>query len=183
MLGLRDVARGRVLLDGTDITDVDLAQRRACFAYAPQDAALLAGTVRDNLRLGAPDAPDTLLWTALRDAALDERVRALPNGLDAWIGEDGARLSGGERRRLSLARTLLRPAPWLLLDEPTEGLDPATEARVMHRLAIRLAASGQGALIISHRPLPLQFCQAVLQCAGPVDPDQSQMHVQGATLV
>ncbi len=139
--------------------------------------------MRDNLRLGAPDAPDTLLWTALRDAALDERVRALPNGLDAWIGEDGARLSGGERRRLSLARTLLRPAPWLLLDEPTEGLDPATEARVMHRLAIRLAASGQGALIISHRPLPLQFCQAVLQCAGPVDPDQSQMHVQGATLV
>jgi ATP-binding cassette subfamily C protein CydC len=183
MLGLRDAQPGRVQLDGVDAGAIDPAQRRACFAYAPQNAALLAGTVRDNLRLGAPEASDPSLWAALHDAALDERVRALPACLDSWIGEDGARLSGGERRRLSLARTLLRPAPWLLLDEPTEGLDAATEARVMDRLAARLAASGQGALIISHRPVPLMFCANVFGFTDAVDPDQRQLRLLSATLV
>lgn len=167
MLRLRDIAPGRITLDGRDLTDMDPAVARACFAYAPQNAALLAGTVRDNLRLAARDAPEAALWEALHDAALDDRVRALPGGLDGWLGENGAHLSGGERRRLCLARSLLRPAPWLLLDEPTEGLDAGTEALVMRRLRARLLARGQGALIISHRPHPLQLCSVVLECSGP----------------
>ena len=98
------------------------------------------------------------LWAVLADAAIDARIRALPDGLDTWIGENGERLSGGERRRIALARAYLRSAPWLLLDEPTESLDAATEAEVVNRLERRLQRTGQGLLLASHRPLPHRLC-------------------------
>jgi ATP-binding cassette subfamily C protein CydC len=107
------------------------------------------------------------MWEALRDAALDERIRAAPAGLNAWLGDNGERLSGGERRRLSLARAFLRPAPWLLLDEPTEGLDAATEAVVLDRLAARLDRTGQGVVLVSHRPAPLAICRRTLNLSAP----------------
>jgi len=84
----------------------------------------------------------------------------------AWIGENGARLSGGERRRSSLARALLRPAPWLLLDEPTEGLDAANEALGLDRLRRGLNQTGQGVLIASHRSAPLLLCQHLVSVSG-----------------
>ncbi len=136
---------------------------RAALAWLPQDAGLIAGTVRENLRLGAPQASDAALWEALEDAGLADRVRAAPGELSAYLGDDGERLSGGERRRLALARAYLRPAPWLLLDEPTEGLDPATEARVIEGLERRLARTGQGLVLISHRPAPTRLCGRVLR--------------------
>jgi ATP-binding cassette subfamily C protein CydC len=135
---------------------------RAALAWLPQDAGLIAGTVRENLRLAAPQASDAALWEALEDAALAERVRAAPGGLSAYLGDDGERLSGGERRRLALARAYLRSAPWLLLDEPTEGLDPETEARVVEGLQRCLARTGQGVVLISHRPAPTRVCGRVL---------------------
>ena len=134
LLRLRDGGRGRISLGGVNIDALDPAAARRCFAVAAQDAALLAGTVRENLLLADLGATEAGIWDALYDAALDERVRRLPQGLDTWIGENGARLSGGERRRLVLARAYLRPAPLLLLDEPTEGLEAATEAVVVARL-------------------------------------------------
>lgn len=143
------------------------AAARSLFAWLPQDAALIAGTVRDNLRLAAPGAADTQLWAVLEDAALAERVRATPGGLDAFVGDDGERLSGGERRRLALARAYLRDAAWLLLDEPTEGLDPATEACVVARLEQRLDRTGQGLVLISHRPAPAAICDRVLAMSEP----------------
>jgi ATP-binding cassette subfamily C protein CydC len=152
--------RLRLLCGGQEIT----VQTRPAFAHAPQDAALIAGTVRANLGL-AGDHPEAALWDALADAALEARVRALPQGLDTWIGENGERLSGGERRRLSLARALLRNAPWLLLDEPTEGLDAATEALVVQRLDARLKRSGQGLVLVSHRPAPRALCDQQLPIA------------------
>jgi ATP-binding cassette subfamily C protein CydC len=172
LTGLRTSPEASIAVDDADIATLDPQRLRACFAYAPQDAALLAGSVRENLMLACQGAvDDATLWAALRDAALDERVRALPEGLDSWIGENGAVLSGGERRRLGLARAYLRPAPWLLLDEPTAGLDGATEALVVARLRTLLARTGQGALIVSHRPAPLAICDRSLAMGqSPPDP-------------
>jgi ATP-binding cassette subfamily C protein CydC len=127
---------------------------------------MIAGTVRANLALAGTRA-DEALWDALADAALEARVRALPQGLDTWIGENGERLSGGERRRLSLARALLRDAPWMLLDEPTEGLDAATEALIVERLDARLKRTGQGLILVSHRPAPRALCDLRLPIAAP----------------
>ncbi len=136
------------------------------FALAPQDAGLLAGTVRENLLLADPAAAEPVLWGVLHDTVLDERVRALPQGLDTWIGENGMNLSGGERRRLVLARAYLRNAPWLLLDEPTEDLDAVTETTVVRRLQARLASRRQGALIVSHRNEPLRICDVTIKMAA-----------------
>ncbi|MGE7204092.1 amino acid ABC transporter ATP-binding/permease protein [Sphingomonas sp. NPDC019816] len=158
LLGLRALAAGRVLVDGRDAATLPATVRRATFAWAPQDAALIAGTVRDNLRLADALADDDRLWQALADAALDGVVRALPHGLDAWLGDDGARLSGGERRRLSLARAYLVAAPWLLLDEPVEGLDGDLAALVAARLDARLKRTGQGLIVVSHRAVLTSLC-------------------------
>ena len=159
LLALRPVAAGEIILGGADLAHLDCAVARSAFAHAPQDAALIAGSARDNLRLAAPEAADEDLWAALHDAGLEDRIHSAPGGLDAWLGDNGERLSGGERRRLSLARAYLRPAPWLLLDEPTEGLDAATEALVLERLAARLDRTGQGVVIVSHRPAPAAICE------------------------
>ncbi len=158
LLGLRPVAPGTAYIDGKDIVGISFAARRATFGWAPQDAALLAGTVRETLTLGNPLVGDDALWVALADVALTEVIEGLPDGLDSWIGEHGVRLSGGERRRLSLARAYLVPAPWLLLDEPSEGLDAATERRVAQGLTARLARTGQGLVMVSHRPAMVALC-------------------------
>ena len=85
-----------------------------------------------------------------------------------WIGNAGERLSGGERRRLGLARALLRPAPWLVLDEPTEGLDSATELRVVRNIEAHLRIHGQGLILVSHRTCPLKLCSIRLElCETP----------------
>jgi ATP-binding cassette subfamily C protein CydC len=148
---------------GADIGRVDVQALRAVFAYAPQEVQLITGSVRENLLLGDAAARDDELWAALYDAGLDARIRAAAQGLDHWIGDDGCRLSGGERRRLALARALLRPAPWLLLDEPTEGLDPRTEAQLVRRLRRRLARTGQGLIVVSHRPAALALADREIQ--------------------
>jgi ATP-binding cassette subfamily C protein CydC len=158
LLGLRPLALGRIMIGGRDAASLGPATLRATFAWAPQDAALMAGTVRDNLWLADDQASEDRMWRALRDAVLDGVVRALPEGLDTWLGEDGARLSGGERRRLSLARAYLADAPWLLLDEPGEGLDAGVATQVARRLDARLMRTGQGMILVSHRPVLSVLC-------------------------
>jgi ATP-binding cassette subfamily C protein CydC len=157
LVGLRAPAPGVIRVNGAPLEDATIGWARNLFAYAPQDARLLTGTVGENLRLAAPDADDAALWDALADAQLATRVRALPAGLQTWIGDGGEALSGGERRRLSLARAYLRAAPWLLLDEPSEGLDGETEAAVVDALERRLERTAQGLLLVSHRPVPLRL--------------------------
>mgnify|MGYP001637566554 CR=1 FL=1 len=174
MMHLRAPIPGEVAFADMDGAALSPDAVRPLFAYAPQQAVLMAGTVRENLRLAAPTADDAQLWAVLEDAGLAERIRAAPGGLDAPLGENGARLSGGERRRLGLARAYLRPAPWLVLDEPTEGLDAATEAQVLDRLSQRLQRTGQGLILISHRPAPLALCDQALTVSG-IAPDG---HVQ-----
>lgn len=160
-LGLRAPVRGEWRIGGCDAADLAPGAGRALFAYTAQDVRLLDGTVRENLRLAAPEADDDTLWAALDDAALAWRFRISDAGLDTAVGVNGERLSGGERRRLGLARAYLRDAPWLVLDEPTEGLDAATERRVLERLDRRLDERGQGLILISHRTAPVKLCGTV----------------------
>lgn len=162
LVGLRSAPAGRLRIADRPLEAEPLGWARPLFAHAPQDARLLTGTISENLRLADPNADEAALWDALADAQLDARVRRLPLGLDTWIGDGGEVLSGGERRRLSLARAFLRPAPWLLLDEPTEGLDSRTEEALLAALDRRLARTGQGAVVVSHRPAPLTLCQTVI---------------------
>lgn len=178
LMHLRQPVPGETNLGGLDVAAVSPDAARALFAYAPQQAVLLAGTVRENLKLALPGADDDALWAALEDADLADRVRAAPAGLNAPLGENGARLSGGERRRLGLARAYLRPAPWLVLDEPTEGLDTATEARVLERLTARLERTGQGLILVSHRPAPLALCDRRLTVTGLAPSGAVQMAVR-----
>jgi ATP-binding cassette subfamily C protein CydC len=157
-VGLQPAPPGRIRIGTTPLETEPLGWARPLLAYAPQDARLLTGSIAENLRLAAPLAGEAALWDALADAQIDARVRRLPHGLETWIGDGGEVLSGGERRRLSLARAYLRRAPWLLLDEPTEGLDSGTEAALVAALDRRLARTGQGVVIVSQRPHPLTLC-------------------------
>lgn len=165
LIGLRTPQGGEMRLDGMDAVDIAPEDRRRLFAYAAQDVRLLNGSVRENLLLAGP-ANDAALWAALDDAALGDRLRAEPLGLDTPVGPNGERLSGGERRRLGLARAYLRDAPWLVLDEPTEGLDAATEAEILGRLQNRLVARGQGLILVSHRASPMALCDRSIRVEG-----------------
>ncbi len=114
--------------------------------------------VLDNLRIVRAGITEPELWEAPEAACLDREVRVFPDGVDQWVGEGGVQLSGGQRKRLMLARALLARRPWLLLDEPTEGLDHATEARVVAALGDWLDRTGQGLVLVSHRAAPLRLC-------------------------
>jgi ATP-binding cassette subfamily C protein CydC len=150
LVGLREPLTDEARIGGIDITLLPAETLRAHFAWMPQDALLISGSVRDNLRLAAPHASEVVMWESLVDAAMDKVIRDLPGGLDAWIGVDGERLSAGERRRLALARCYCSNAPMLLLDEPLEGLDLSLRNIVAERLVARLDRTGQGALCVSH---------------------------------
>jgi ATP-binding cassette subfamily C protein CydC len=144
----------------------DTAKRRALFSAAPQDAMQLSGSVADNLRLARTGLADAQLWEALDIVGLADDVRAMPHGIDQWIGDGGARLSGGQRKRLSVARALLAARPWLLLDEPSEGLDSVLEARLKMQLDLWLRATGTGLILVSHRPALLPLCGKQIDLDG-----------------
>lgn len=125
--------------------------QRDLFALSAQDAPLLAGTIADNLRLARPGVTEAEMWAALDVACLADTVRAMPAALETWLGPDGARLSGGQRKRLSLARAMLAGKPWLVLDEPSEGLDLKTENAVALGLDAWLRETGTGLVLVNHR--------------------------------
>lgn len=120
----------------------------AAHSLLTQRTELFQDSLRDNLRLAAPAADDSRLWGVLQTAGLADDVAKMPNGLDTRLGEGGLGLSGGQLRRLALARLLLRDVPLWLLDEPTEGLDPQTARDVLQRLAA--LASGRSILLATH---------------------------------
>ncbi len=156
LAGIRSADRQcGIRLDGQPLDMLPPEIVRGAFALSPQDAQLLSGTVRDNLRLARAGLSDGQLWTALEVACLAADVRAMPGGLDQWVGDGGARLSGGQRKRLSIARAILAARPWLLLDEPSEGLDMATEARLVRRIDAWLRETGTGLVVVSHRKASL----------------------------
>ena len=150
MIGLRRAQPGDVSFGGVEASDLSETARRRLFAYAPQETRFISGTLRQNLSLAAPQPSDADLWRALEDVGLADRFRQ-GRGLETPLADDARGLSGGERRRLALARAYLRPAPWLVLDEPTEALDAVAEAHIIAALERRLATTGQGLILISHR--------------------------------
>ncbi|MDG4802982.1 thiol reductant ABC exporter subunit CydD [Micromonospora sp. WMMD980] len=163
LLGFVAPTAGRVTVDGVDLAGVDLDAWRRELAWVPQRAHLFAGSLADNIRLGAP-AADTALAGAVADAALDEVVDALPDGLDTVLGERGHGLSSGQRQRVALARAFLRDAPLVLLDEPTARLDSASEAVVL--TATRRLVAGRTALLVAHRPALLADADRILRVSA-----------------
>jgi len=163
LMGFHRAEAGALTLGGTDLSALDPEAARRRFALVDQRAELLATTVRANLRLADPQAEEDRLWDALERAHAAEFVHAMPDGLATWIGEQGGLVSGGQARRLALARAFLRNAPVLLLDEPTEGLDEATERDFLDSLAAWLDEDARrSALIVTHRPGLLGFAREVL---------------------
>lgn len=144
-----DPQAGVVKLDGVPLTSADPADLRRRIALVPQEGILFAADARDNLRYGNWDASDEQIWEAARAANAETFLRELPQGLDTFLGEDGARLSGGQRQRIAIARALLRDAPILLLDEATSALDAESERLVQDALD-RLMAT-RTTLVIAHR--------------------------------
>jgi ATP-binding cassette subfamily C protein CydC len=149
LLKLIEPVSGRIRLGPADLTALPAEAVRTRIAYLSQTTHLFADTIRNNLRLGDPAATDAMLWAALDTAQLAETIRALPEGLSSWLGEGGCTLSGGQSRRLALARTIISPAPILLLDEPCAGLDAATETEFFKTL--NTAAAGRTLILIVHR--------------------------------
>ncbi|MCO8274726.1 thiol reductant ABC exporter subunit CydC [Actinoplanes sp. TRM 88003] len=144
-----DPTAGRITLDGTDLRTLDPDAVRRVVGYLPEDAYLFDTTIAANLRLATPDATDDDLRAALAEARLLDWTDTLPKGLETLVGEHGMALSGGQRRRLALARALLADYPILILDEPTEHLDDETATALTHDL---LAAAGpRTVLLITHR--------------------------------
>ncbi|OLT27094.1 hypothetical protein BJF79_42845 [Actinomadura sp. CNU-125] len=136
-----------------DLRDLTDAELRRTVSGMTQDDHLFHASLRDNLTLARPGADEAELRAACGEAGLLDWIDGLPAGLDTVVGEDGARLSGGQRRRVSLARALLADPPVLLLDEPTEGLDPdMAEALMTDVLA---ATRNRTTLLVTHRPVGL----------------------------
>ncbi len=145
---------GRLEVAGVDVRRFAQEDLRRLFAVLEQDTHLFTATVRENLLLGRPGADEGELWAALELAGLAREVAAMPQGLETWVGEQGIALSGGQRRRLAIARTALVRAPLLLLDEPTAGLDRVTEAGIL--AALDRLARGRTTLTITHRLVAME---------------------------
>ncbi|RKK01814.1 ATP-binding cassette domain-containing protein, partial [Teichococcus wenyumeiae] len=161
LLKLAAPQEGRILLGGVDIATLAHDEVRARIACLTQDARLFDDSIAANLRLAAPDASDEALWRALDRAGIGDVVRALPEGLETGCGEGGARFSGGQGRRLALARVLLSPARILILDEPAAGLDPSAERAFLETLDT--ATEGRSVILIAHRLLGVERPTRILR--------------------
>ena len=144
-----DIRHGRVLIDGQDIRDVTQASLRAAVGMVPQDTVLFNDTIRYNIRYGRPDATDAEVAEAAAQAQIAGFVAALPKGYDSMVGERGLKLSGGEKQRVAIARTILKNPPILILDEATSALDTHTEKEIQAEL--KRVSENRTTLIIAHR--------------------------------
>ena len=149
LLRFYDVAGGRVTIDGQDIREVTQRSLRAAIGVVPQDTVLFNDTILYNIRYGRPDASDAEVYEAARLAQIDGFIRSLPEGYCAMVGERGLKLSGGEKQRVAIARTILKGPPILILDEATSALDSHTEREIQD--ALDVVARNRTTLVIAHR--------------------------------
>ena len=166
LLRFWDYQEGTVEIGGVSLRNLSGATVRSLCAVVAQETHLFNASVRDNLLLARPGASADHLRCALRDAGILDEIEALPRGLDTIVGETGTRFSGGQARRIAIARALLKDAPILILDEPTEGLDVATEQAVLR--AIDRLMRGRTTLFVTHRPQALRHVNAVVRLNGGV---------------
>src|SRR5271169_3395450 len=149
MFRFYDVTGGRILIDGQDIRDVTQTSLRAAIGMVPQDTVLFNDTIRYNIRYGRWDASDTEVEEAARQAQIDGFIRLSPKGYETEVGERGLKLSGGEKQRVAIARTILKAPPILLLDEATSALDSHTEKDIQDELD--RVSRNRTTLVIAHR--------------------------------
>ena len=159
-----DVAGGRILIDGQDIRDVTQASLRAAIGIVPQDTVLFNDTIGFNIGYGRDGATEAEIRAAADAAQIGRFIESLPDGYDTQVGERGLKLSGGEKQRVAIARTLLKNPPILLLDEATSALDSATEAGIQD--ALELAEQGRTTLMIAHRLSTIVDADQILVMRG-----------------
>lgn len=144
-----DVQAGTVTIDGQDIAEITQSSLRGAIGIVPQDTVLFNDTIRYNIRYGRPDATEAEIEEAARMAQISDFIARLPKGFDTMVGERGLKLSGGEKQRVAIARTILKNPPILMLDEATSALDSATERDI--QAALRQISANRTSLIIAHR--------------------------------
>jgi len=160
ILGLYEPMEGSILLDGTDIRQIDPVDLRSNIGYAPQDVVLFFGSVRDNIAMGSPFAEDAAILRAADVAGVTEFVNRHPAGFDLPVGERGEGLSGGQRQSVAVARALLLEPPVLVLDEPTNAMDNSTEELFKKKLAAELA--GKTLLLVTHKASLLSLVDRII---------------------
>jgi ATP-binding cassette, subfamily B, heavy metal transporter len=144
-----DIEGGRVTIDGQDLRDVTQKSLRQAIGVVPQDSVLFNDTIFYNIKYGRPDASDEEVYAAARLAQIDAFIRTLPLGYQTMVGERGLKLSGGEKQRVAIARTILKGPPILILDEATSALDSHTEKDIQD--ALDQVARNRTSLVIAHR--------------------------------
>ena len=144
-----DVCSGKVSVDGIDVRKLTQASLRRNIGIIQQDVFMFAGTIRENIRYGRPDATDEEIVEAAVRAEIHSEIMEMPDGYDSYIGERGVMLSGGQKQRISIARVFLKNPKILILDEATSALDTVTEQRI--QAALDQLSVGRTTIIIAHR--------------------------------
>ena len=169
-----EITGGKVTIDGQNIADVTQSSLRAAIGMVPQDTVLFNDTIEYNIRYGKPDATEAQVREAALNAQIDRFIMTLPQGYDALVGERGLKLSGGEKQRVAIARTILKAPPILILDEATSALDSHTEKDIQD--ALERIARGRTSLVIAHR------LTTVVQADNILVLDQGEIVEQGTHL-
>ena len=155
-----DVTEGAIRIDGQDVRDWKLASLRSAIGLVQQDVYLFAGTIRDNILYGRPDATDSEVVAAAKQANIHEFINSLENGYDTYVGERGVRLSGGQKQRISIARVFLKNPAILILDEATSALDNESERHIQK--ALEQLAKERTTLIIAHRLSTIRHADEII---------------------
>jgi len=161
-----DVTSGAICIDGQDIRDVTLASLHRAIGIVPQDTVLFNDTIYYNIAYGRPDASRDEVIAAAKAAKIHDFILSLPDGFDTTVGERGLKLSGGEKQRVGIARTILKNPPILLLDEATSALDTQTEQEILESL--REISQGRTTITIAHRLSTIADADEIVVLEGGV---------------